>query len=361
MKTYTQLSLMVLSFALATPLFSQTTHDVSIQNFTFSPASLEINVGDIVRWTNNGGFHSVDANATTFPNNPETFGNSNGPAGWVYEYTFNIPGEYDYRCGVHTATMFGDITVIGDLPTIHDVTVSDFVFTPEFIQIEVGDIVRWTNVDGFHNVDGNQTDFPDNPEAFGNEPGFPGWVYEHTFSIEGTYDYQCVIHPFMLGQVEVVESMNALATINGLVDWDSDCGDRPLRIGIYESGSPDLVYEFNIILSSDGSYTVGDLLPGTYDIFVKPDGSLQVGHLAVELESGENTLMTNNLIAGDMNGDNGINISDISVLNLAFGSSIGDPNFNISADTNCDGNVNIIDISILNANFGISGDNPGVI
>lgn len=91
---------------------AQTTHDVSVANFSFTPADLQIEVGDIVRWTNISGQHSVDGNAIAFPNNPESFGNAIGPAGWVYEFTFMQVGTYSYRCAQHPASMLGSVTVI---------------------------------------------------------------------------------------------------------------------------------------------------------------------------------------------------------------------------------------------------------
>lgn len=90
---------------------AQTTHDVIVEGMSFTPANLEIEVGDIVRWTNNGGFHSIDGSTDVFPGNPESFGNSAGAAGWEYEFTFNTEGDYEYRCGIHTQTMAGSISV----------------------------------------------------------------------------------------------------------------------------------------------------------------------------------------------------------------------------------------------------------
>lgn len=74
------------------------------------------------------------------------------------------------------------------------VTVSNFEFSPSELTIEVGDIVRWNNTGGTHNVDGSEASFPDNPVPFGNELSNELWTYEFIFSTEGTYDYQCLLH-----------------------------------------------------------------------------------------------------------------------------------------------------------------------
>lgn len=91
-------------------LSAQTYHSVTVSNLAFTPQNLEINAGDTVLWTNIEGQHSVVGNTVDFPNNPESFGNAIGPAGWTYEFIFDLPGEYNYKCGVHTA-MTGSIVV----------------------------------------------------------------------------------------------------------------------------------------------------------------------------------------------------------------------------------------------------------
>jgi len=64
-------------------------------------------------------------------------------------------------------------------------------YAPQFITIQVEDIVRWTNVGGTHNVDGRTSVFPENPESFFSGTPGQGWVFEHTFNIPGVYDFEC--------------------------------------------------------------------------------------------------------------------------------------------------------------------------
>ncbi|QIA06488.1 plastocyanin/azurin family copper-binding protein [Draconibacterium halophilum] len=89
--------------------------------------------------------------------------------------------------------------------TTHEVQVTNNVFTPSELTIAVGDIVEWKNIEGTHNVNGNTSTYPDNPESFGNEVG-SGWTYSFTFNTAGTYNYQCDPHvgSGMIGKVEVV-------------------------------------------------------------------------------------------------------------------------------------------------------------
>jgi plastocyanin len=92
-------------------------------NNVFSPKDITINPGETVRWVNLGGNHNVDGTQTSYPNNPESFGNG-GPstASWTYDYTFTTPGLYDYKCVPHAGLgMVGTVTVL-DPYQVYDIT-----------------------------------------------------------------------------------------------------------------------------------------------------------------------------------------------------------------------------------------------
>jgi len=95
-------------------LVGQTTHTVSVTDNLFTPKDLTITAGDHVIWTTGGANlheHNVNGNIATFASNPESFGNALGLA-WTYEFVFNTPGTYGYRCDLHFAFgMTGSITV----------------------------------------------------------------------------------------------------------------------------------------------------------------------------------------------------------------------------------------------------------
>ena len=57
-------------------------------------------------------------------------------------------------------------------------------------------------------------------------------------------------------------------------------------------------------------------------------------------------------LVGDLNDDGVVDIFDVVILALAFGSKPGDPNWNPDADLNDDGVVDIFDVVILINNFG---------
>ena len=77
---------------------------VSIEDLFFEPATLEVEVGTTVTWTNNG---EVDHTATA---EDETFDSGIMEPGATYSFTFDQEGEYDYLCEVHP-DMRGTVTV----------------------------------------------------------------------------------------------------------------------------------------------------------------------------------------------------------------------------------------------------------
>jgi plastocyanin len=89
---------------------------VTVSNFVFSPATVTINEGDSVTWTNTGGFHNVSSDT------PGLFRSGDpAPAPWTYSHTFATAGTFPYYCEIHGAVggagMSGVVTVV-PLPTL---------------------------------------------------------------------------------------------------------------------------------------------------------------------------------------------------------------------------------------------------
>ncbi|MFT6334017.1 MAG: plastocyanin [Halioglobus sp.] len=96
-------------------------HIVEVSNNKFTPENLVINEGESVRWMNVQGFHNVNGSLNDYPDNPEGFRNGNAASGsWIFDYTFNVVGVYDYQCDPHVGLgMVGTVTVMGEVePTI---------------------------------------------------------------------------------------------------------------------------------------------------------------------------------------------------------------------------------------------------
>ena len=79
-------------------------HEISIQNFAFSPASPSVAVGDTVNWTNNDGTaHTVTSDTGTELQSPAI------NPGRTYQHVFLAAGAFTYHCSIHTF-MHGSVT-----------------------------------------------------------------------------------------------------------------------------------------------------------------------------------------------------------------------------------------------------------
>lgn len=77
---------------------------VTISNFTFSPAVLNVPVGTTVTWVNQ------DDTAHTVTSVDKKFGSQGLDTGDMFSYKFATPGTYSYFCSIHPQ-MVGKIIV----------------------------------------------------------------------------------------------------------------------------------------------------------------------------------------------------------------------------------------------------------
>ena len=91
--------------------------DVTIQDFTFFPASLSIKVGATVRWTNRGPSpHTTtsdnagwDSGTLSPPNGGGGYGRGGAAAG-TFQVTFPKAGTYGYHCAIHPPSLYPGFT-----------------------------------------------------------------------------------------------------------------------------------------------------------------------------------------------------------------------------------------------------------
>ena len=91
---------------------------------TFSPNNVNISVGDTVRWTWAGSFHSVTSGSPCTidsqfcsPNDTNCPAGTLSNAGAVYQHTFNQAGTFSYFCALHCGSgMTGTVNVSGAAP-----------------------------------------------------------------------------------------------------------------------------------------------------------------------------------------------------------------------------------------------------
>jgi plastocyanin len=76
-------------------------------------------------------------------------------------------------------------------------------YVPFSITINVGDTVLWSNDDSAaHTVtSGTPSDGPNG--LFDSSIFMSAATFEHTFTESGIYDYFCMVHPWMAGQIQV--------------------------------------------------------------------------------------------------------------------------------------------------------------
>ena len=90
---------------------------VSIQDFSFSPASVTIKAGTTVRWTNNGPSpHTTTSDGGLWssatlsaPTSGGGYGGG-GTAGGVFDFKFTQPGTFPYHCSLHPPSMYPGFT-----------------------------------------------------------------------------------------------------------------------------------------------------------------------------------------------------------------------------------------------------------
>lgn len=77
-------------------------NSVSIQNFSFNPASITVKAGDTVTWTNN--------DSTTHTVTGSGFDSGPLASGATFSHKFDTAGSFDYHCSIHK-TMTGTVVV----------------------------------------------------------------------------------------------------------------------------------------------------------------------------------------------------------------------------------------------------------
>ena len=186
-------------------------HNVTVSSNTFTPAVLNIEAGDTVIFTNTSGFHNVKADNGSFrcSTDCETLPGDGGGAlstdAWVAEITFNTVGNFNYFCeqhgGIGGSGMSGVINVVAPTTgTIHEVHSSDFLFSPNDLEIEVGDFVNFINDNGFHNVRADDGSFVCSEGCLGSGFNLPSsassnnWNFYIPFNQVSESRYFCEPH-----------------------------------------------------------------------------------------------------------------------------------------------------------------------
>lgn len=173
----------------------------------YTPASLEIDVGQQVTWVNQ---HHDEHTATGAVFDTEVI----APGGTA-TITFDSPGQFTFACQFH-AEMTGTIAVRGidglvpeaspaapppsagaSAPAPQAIEIVERAFAPSSLSVPVGTTVVWTDVsESPHTVTAADG-------SFGSDILMPGVSFPHTFDTAGTFAYACTIHDEMQGVIVV--------------------------------------------------------------------------------------------------------------------------------------------------------------
>jgi plastocyanin len=178
-------------------------------NPDYSPDRAIVTQGHTIEWTNEDVAPHTVTSAVDYG---ETFDSSLISVGEKFTLdTTNLEiGEYEYLCIVHPWML---ATLVIEAPKEATKIVipegaaipedGKIFYNPEAINISTGTTVEWVNEDAaMHTAtSGSPTSGADG--VFDSEILNIGDTYQFTFVDVGNYDYYCILHPWMIGTVNV--------------------------------------------------------------------------------------------------------------------------------------------------------------
>lgn len=91
-------------------------HTVNVQNYSFNPANLNVQVGDTIRWVWVNGSHTTTS--TTIPGSAAAWDEPINSSNTFYEYRVTVAGVYNYLCTPHSSTQIGQFTATAPAATL---------------------------------------------------------------------------------------------------------------------------------------------------------------------------------------------------------------------------------------------------
>jgi plastocyanin len=193
------------------PVFAITIlENSSIQgNPDYEPDVAHVPKGNIAEWTN---ADTVAHTVTSSLDYGDTFNSNMINAGekFALDTSKLASGEYEYMCVVHP--WMTSLLVIEEPKEDVKVVIpqgagtqqmGQIYFDPEVIHVPVGTTVVWENTDNtIHTVTSGGPEGGANG-SFDSDMIAAGKSFKFTFNAPGKEDYFCMVHPWMIGSVEI--------------------------------------------------------------------------------------------------------------------------------------------------------------
>ena len=180
-------------------------------NPDYDPDVAYIPKGDIIEWVNNDELlHTV----TSSLDGGETFDSGMMSAGDTYRLDTSelALGEYEYLCLVHPWMISTIVIEEPKEPVITEVImpagaaiqqIGQIYYDPQDITVPLGTTVQWINDDETIHTVTSSTPEGETNGIFDSGIIDAGNSFTYTFDTTGTYDYLCIVHPWMIGSVTV--------------------------------------------------------------------------------------------------------------------------------------------------------------
>jgi plastocyanin len=93
-------------------------HIVTVGNFFFNPLSVNVTVGDTIRWVWSAGNHTTTSTPGAIPPGAASWDALINNSNTSFEYMVTVAGSYAYVCTPHAPGMAGSFTATGITPTL---------------------------------------------------------------------------------------------------------------------------------------------------------------------------------------------------------------------------------------------------
>ena len=185
--------------------------DSSVQgNPSYDPSTVQVPAGNNIEWTN---YDAVVHSVTSAADAGKTFDSGLIDAGKKYllDTSKLMPATYDYMCIVHpwmkASFVYGGMAVpqaVTAISILKDSSVQgNPSYDPSTVQVPAGNNIEWTNYDAVvHSV----TSAADAGKTFDSGLIDAGKKYllDTSKLMPATYDYMCIVHPWMKASFELV-------------------------------------------------------------------------------------------------------------------------------------------------------------